>query len=62
MRYSGHMKRTPQDEEFTRFTNALRQILTIPKVELQNRIEADKRKKQATASASRAAAAPSKER
>jgi hypothetical protein len=48
------MKTPPKSPEFARFTEAVRDILKVSKVELQARIEEEKRKPK-QASASRAA-------
>jgi len=40
----------PSDPEFAKFTNAMRDILKVSKVELQRRIEEDKRKPKPSAS------------
>ena len=42
-RYDGVMN-PPKDAAFTKFTNAMRDILKVSKVELQRRIEAEKKK------------------
>ena len=34
----------PKDAEFAKFTNAMRDILKVSKVELQRRLEAEKKK------------------
>lgn len=34
----------PKDPEFTKFTNAMKDILKVSKIELQRRIEAEKKK------------------
>jgi hypothetical protein len=52
------MKPVPKSAEFTRFTQAMRDILKVSKTELQERIEADKRTPKP--SASRDSAASSK--
>lgn len=40
----------PKDAEFTKFTNAMRDILKVSKTELNRRIEADKTEKRKTKS------------
>jgi hypothetical protein len=50
LRYSDTVKPIPQGEEFTRFTTAMRKILKVSKVELQKRLDAEKRKPKAYAS------------
>lgn len=40
----------PKDAEFAKFTNAMRDILKVSKVELQRRMEEEKRKPKASAS------------
>jgi hypothetical protein len=44
------MKTAPQDAEFARFTNAMRQILRVSKMELSERLKAEKRKLKSPAS------------
>ena len=34
----------PKDAEFTKFTNAMKDILKVSKIELQRRMEAEKKK------------------
>jgi hypothetical protein len=38
------MKTPPDDPQFARFTEAMREIMKVSKVEMQRRIEAAKRK------------------
>lgn len=55
------MKIPPDNPEFARFTEAMKTIVKVSKVELQRRMEAEKRTPKAIASrASRAAVAHSK--
>jgi len=44
------MKPPPNSPEFSRFTGAMRDILKVSKVEMNRRIEAEKRKPKASAS------------
>jgi hypothetical protein len=44
------MKTPPDDPEFAKFTEAMRTIVKVSKVEMQRRIEAEKRKPRASAS------------
>jgi hypothetical protein len=44
------MKRPPDTPEFARFTGAMRDIFKVSKVEINRRIEAEKRKPKASAS------------
>jgi hypothetical protein len=44
------MKPPPNNPEFARFTGAMRDILKVSKVEMNQRIEAEKRKPKASAS------------
>jgi hypothetical protein len=53
------MKRPPSDPEFVRFTEAMRQIMKVPKTEINRRIAANKKGK-AKPSASPASAALAK--
>lgn len=48
--YHCDMKMPPKSPEFTRFTNAMGKILKVSKVELQKRLEEEKRKPKAPAS------------
>jgi len=41
------MKKPPDNHEFRKFTQAMRHIMGVSKVELQRRIEADKAEKKA---------------
>lgn len=52
MRYDNAMKTPPNNPEFARFTDAMRTIVKVSKVELNRRIEAEKQKPSKT-SASR---------
>jgi len=45
LRYDKHMKRPPDNPEFARFTQAMRHIMGVTKVELKAREEADKVRK-----------------
>jgi len=47
------MKPTPKTETFQRFTEALRQIIQVPKSEVDARIKAKKQARKAKRSASR---------
>jgi len=47
------MKPTPKTETFERFTEALRQIVQVPKSEVDARIKAKKQARKAKRSASR---------
>lgn len=58
-RYHIPMKRPPSDPEFVRFTEAMRQIMKVPKTEINRRIAANKKGK-AKPSASPASAASAK--
>lgn len=42
-RYDSGMN-PPQDAEFAKFTNAMRDILKVSKIELQRRLEAEKKR------------------
>lgn len=53
------MKTPPDNPEFARFTEAMRTIVKVSKVEMQRRIDAEKRKP--IASASRVSGAPPKQ-
>ena len=53
------MKTPPDSPEFARFTGAMRDILKVSKIEMNRRIEAEKRKPKA--SASRVSGASSKQ-
>jgi CHASE3 domain sensor protein len=44
------MKTPPDNPEFAKFTEAMRAIVKVSKVEMQRRIEAEKRKPRASAS------------
>jgi hypothetical protein len=44
------MKPPPDNPEFARFTEAMRTIVKVSKVEMNRRIEAEKRKPKASAS------------
>lgn len=44
------MKTPPDSPEFARFTGAMRDILKVSKIEMNRRIEAEKRKPKASAS------------
>jgi hypothetical protein len=46
------MKPPPDNPEFARFTDAMKTILKVSKVELNRRIEATKKEKQSKSSAS----------
>ena len=43
-RYDNPMKKPPDNPEFARFTEAMRDIMKVSKVELQRRMDAVKRK------------------
>jgi hypothetical protein len=47
------MKPPPNDAEFAKFTDALRTVMSVSKVELQERMEKEKQQKAARRSASR---------
>jgi hypothetical protein len=47
VRYDNAMKSPPKNPEFTKFTDAMRTIMKVSKTELQRRMEADKKAKQA---------------
>ena len=47
------MKTPPDNPEFAKFTEALRQVMSVSKVELQRRMEEEKQQKKAKGSASR---------
>lgn len=49
-RYDTSMKTPPDNPEFARFTDAMRKIVKVSKVELQRRMEAGKRTPKAVAS------------
>jgi hypothetical protein len=53
-------KPKPQSEEYTRFENLLEKVLTVPKAEINRRIEEDKREKRTPKSSSRASVSRSK--
>jgi hypothetical protein len=53
------MKPPPDNPEFAKFTEALRKVMSVSKVELQRRIEEEKQEKKAKRSASPAARASS---
>jgi hypothetical protein len=44
LRYDNAMKPPPDNPEFARFTEAMRVIVKVSKVELQRRVDAAKRK------------------
>jgi hypothetical protein len=46
------MKPPPDNPEFAKFTDALRKVMSVSKVELQRRIEEEKQAKKAKRSAS----------
>jgi len=54
------MKPPPNTPEFSRFTRAMRDLLSVSKEELQLRLAAEKKRKQSKASASPSAASSSK--
>ncbi len=54
------MKPPPTDPEFTRFTEAMRQIMKVSKAEIQERMEAEKRENRARTSVSRVPVSASK--
>ena len=54
------MKTPPQNAEFSRFTNAMRDLLKVSKMEIQRRIEVEKKEKQIRASVSPASVASPK--
>jgi hypothetical protein len=58
MRYDTPMKPKPQSPEYKAFENLLGSVLTVSKVELNRRIETEKREPKAPAS--RASVSPSK--
>ncbi len=60
MEYDGAMKTKPQSEEYQRFEGLLGKVLTVPKAEINRRIEEDKREKRTPKSASRAPASQTK--
>jgi len=58
LRYDNAVKTPPTDPEFERFTDAMRKIVKVSKVEMQRRIEAQKRTRRAiTLRAARASGA-----
>jgi hypothetical protein len=52
MEYHNPMKPPPDNPEFAKFTEALRTVMSVSKVELQRRIEEEKQEKKARKSAS----------
>lgn len=54
------MKTKPQSEEYKRFENLLGGVLSVPKAEIDRRIEEAKREKRTPKSASRASAVQAK--
>jgi hypothetical protein len=56
--YHDRMKPKPQSPEYKAFENVLGKVLTVSKTELNQRLEQEKREKQATIPASRVAAVP----
>ncbi len=54
------MKSKPQSAEYKAFENLLGSVLSVSKVELNRRIEEDKREKRTPKSASRVSAVPTK--
>jgi hypothetical protein len=50
LRYDTPMKTPPDNPEFERFTDAMRTIVKVSKVELQRRMEAEKQTPKAVAS------------
>jgi len=53
------MKKPPDNPEFARFTSAMRKIMKVSKLELQKRMEAEKKRKRSKTSASPSVAASS---
>jgi hypothetical protein len=58
--YHTLMKTKPQSEEYKRFENLLGGVLSVPKAEIDRRIEEAKREKRTPKSASRASAVQAK--
>ena len=52
MEYHIPMKTPPDNPEFAKFTEAMRKIMGVSKTELQRRIDAEKKEKQAKRPAS----------
>jgi hypothetical protein len=50
VRYHTRMKTPPDNPEFARFTDAMRHIMGVSKVELQKRMQEEKRKPKTSAS------------
>jgi hypothetical protein len=59
MGYHSPMKKPPDNPEFARFTAAMRKIMKVSKVELQRRMEAEKKGKRFKTSASPSVASSS---
>ena len=55
------MKTKPQSAEYKAFENLLGKVLTVPKAEINRRIEEDRRDKRTPKSASRVSAVPTKQ-
>jgi len=55
------MRPKPQSDEYKAFESLLGKVLSVSKSELQQRLDEEKREKQAKASASRASGDPSKQ-
>jgi hypothetical protein len=53
------MKTPPDNPEFAKFTDALRKVMSVSKVELQRRMEEEKQEKKTNRSASRDSGASS---
>jgi hypothetical protein len=54
------MKAKPQSPEYKAFENLLGKVLTVPKAEINRRIEEDKREKRSPRSASRVSVSSAK--
>ena len=52
------MKKPPDSPEFERFTEAMRQVLTVSKAELQRRMEEEREKKRIRAGHKKAGRSP----
>lgn len=50
VRYDNAMKQPPADPEFKRFTDAMRHIMKVSKVDIQKAMKAEKRKPKNSAS------------
>ena len=60
LRYHNPMKPPPDNPEFAKFTEAMRQIMKVPKAEIQERMEATKTERRARTSVSPAPVSASK--